>query len=339
LLQLADRLTGYTAVLANLPGAQRREADWRGFVDRVRALEAGGADAFTITRRLKRFQEAEIAVPRPPLEAGDAVSLMTVHAAKGLEWPVVVVPDLGRASIRAAQLTYMDTELGMALKLTDELGEAAPPALYTLLKARQDRREDAEDRRVFYVALTRVRDQLLLTAADEKGGALDYALPGLEAAGLVAEAVPYEAQDAVPPVLPAPVPPAPYTRLLFTVNTLQGTVTPPETAPPADPAIDWDEVFLLVEDTWHPLLTQLQAAGLPAPIPGFEFASASGKVIATAELAWPAHGVAGLAPHEGGEEATFTGQGWRCWKLETLVADAGELDAMTTQLSSLAMAQ
>jgi ATP-dependent helicase/nuclease subunit A len=335
LLQLADRLTGYTAVLANLPGAPRREADWRGLVDRVRALEAGGADVFSITRRLKRFQEAEIAVPRPPLEAGDAVALMTVHAAKGLEWPVVIVPDLGRSPIRASQLTYMDTELGLALKLTDELGEAATPALYTLLKTRQDRREDAEDRRVFYVALTRVRDQLLLTAADEKGGALDYALAGLEAAGIAVEAVSYEAQDAVPPILPAPVPQAPYARLLFTVNT--SASAPPETTPPVESATDWEEVFLLVEETWHPLLTQLQAAGLPAPIPGYEHAAASGKVIATAELAWPAHGVAGLAPHEG--EATFAGQGWHCWKLETMMSDTAELEALTAQLGTLAVAR
>lgn len=332
LLQLADRLTGYTAVLANLPGAARREADWRGFVDQVRALEAGGADVFSITRRLRRFQEAEIAVPRPPLEAGDAVALMTVHAAKGLEWPVVIVPDLGRSPIRASQLTYMDAQLGLALKLTDESGDLPPPALYTLLKARQDRREDDEDRRIFYVALTRVRDRLLLTAADEKGGTLDYALSALAAAGLNAELMPYLSEDAVPPILPVPVPPAPYGRLLFT----PGEATAPASTPPPFPTADWDEVYMLVEGAWHPLLEQLEAAGLPAPESGFDLASASGKVVGSAELAWPAKKVAALTPHEAMDSAAFTALGWRCWSLGALGADAGELEALRREVCDTA---
>jgi ATP-dependent helicase/nuclease subunit A len=44
LLQLADHLTAYTAVIANLPGAQRREADWRGFKEQVGDLERGSED-------------------------------------------------------------------------------------------------------------------------------------------------------------------------------------------------------------------------------------------------------------------------------------------------------
>ena len=48
LLQLADHLTGYTAVIANLPGAERREADWRGF------SRAGGRPGARGRRHLHR---------------------------------------------------------------------------------------------------------------------------------------------------------------------------------------------------------------------------------------------------------------------------------------------
>ena len=65
LLQLADRLTGYTAVIANLPGAERRERDWRGFSELVSDLERGSDDAFTVVRWLRQLHKAEAQVPRP----------------------------------------------------------------------------------------------------------------------------------------------------------------------------------------------------------------------------------------------------------------------------------
>jgi ATP-dependent helicase/nuclease subunit A len=115
LLQLADRLSGYTAVIANLPGAERRQTDWRGFKELVGDLERGSDDVFTVVRWLRQLHEAEAQVPRPPIEAGDAVSLMTIHAAKGLEWPVVVIPDLARAMPSSSSAVAFDPEHGVSV--------------------------------------------------------------------------------------------------------------------------------------------------------------------------------------------------------------------------------
>lgn len=208
-LQEVDRRCGYTAVLANLPNPARRLADWRAFCDFVRALEGDGTDLFPLVRRLRRLLLAEVNVPRPSLAAGDAVALMTVHASKGLEWPLVVVPDLARSAPQGRDRILLDAERGLALSLGRELEEGVDPALFTILKQDQLAREAAEAKRVMYVAITRARDYLLLASTDPKGGSLDVLSSGFAAVGLAVEEAPFAAEDALPPEPRLPPPPEP----------------------------------------------------------------------------------------------------------------------------------
>ncbi|HIK08725.1 MAG TPA: UvrD-helicase domain-containing protein [Oscillatoriaceae cyanobacterium M33_DOE_052] len=209
LLQIADRLTGYTAVIANMPGAARREADGRGFMDLLRQLQGGNYDIFTVVRQLEQLQAGEISVPRPPLEAKNAVALMTVHAAKGLEWPVVVVPDLARGSKNFSPPVYFDPNWGVGMQLSDEEGNDQKPVAYLWLENLRQSREAAEMRRVLYVALTRARDNILLTAAANKGGAFEGLLPGLLAAHIPIQPIPLTVDDLSPPCASLPEPPIP----------------------------------------------------------------------------------------------------------------------------------
>jgi ATP-dependent helicase/nuclease subunit A len=198
LLQMADALTGYNAVIANLPNAARRLADLRRFSELLSQWERSGFDdAFGVWRNLRTLMQAEVELPRPPLDAGDAVSLMTIHAAKGLEWPIVVVPDLARQTRSDHRPVKLDPEIGVAFNLDPD--DELKPAIYTAIGLRQQEREAAEARRVLYVALTRARDRLLLSATKDSGGALDLLLPGLAAAGVELQAIEFDEAAARPP--------------------------------------------------------------------------------------------------------------------------------------------
>ena len=204
ILQICDRLTGYTAVIANLAGAKRRLADWQGFRQLVKDLEQGTFDLFTVVRRLKSIYEHEIAVPRPILTASNAVSLMTIFASKGLEWSLVIVADLSKERPHNSPPVYFDSQLGVAVKSKDSRGELQKPVLYSWLEYVQNKKERAEAYRVLYVALTRARDYLWLSAAEPYKGELNRLQRGLTAANIPTFTIPYTDAKALPPIPQTP---------------------------------------------------------------------------------------------------------------------------------------
>lgn len=97
-------------------------------------------------------------------DAGDAVELMTIHGAKGLEWDVVLVPELGRRA-PAARARLLDWEElpegGVVLAPIAGKGQESL-ALNRWLRGLRAKREAAERKRLFYVACTRAREELHL---------------------------------------------------------------------------------------------------------------------------------------------------------------------------------
>jgi ATP-dependent helicase/nuclease subunit A len=132
----------------------------------------GGPAAFLEHLELRRrFDDRES--PAAVADEGAAVvRIMSIHAAKGLEFPVVAVADLGRAIRPATDCFALDPRVdGVVLSLAlpgNEKGirpEERQTALFRELRERMAERELAEEKRLFYVACTRAREALILSGA------------------------------------------------------------------------------------------------------------------------------------------------------------------------------
>src|SRR4029077_20390378 len=122
-----------------------------GFLDLVRRRSAeGGGDP--------RDSEAPV-----ESEALDAVRLMTIHRAKGLEFGVVCVADLGRGPRWTSELIRVGRDRRLGLRLARAgTGRSWPAGAHDQLGEEQRVAAAAEERRLFYVAMTRAAERLIL---------------------------------------------------------------------------------------------------------------------------------------------------------------------------------
>ena len=104
-----------------------------------------------------------------PLEAEDlhAVRLMTIHAAKGLEFPVVCVADLGRSGKGDDDALRVTDDGRVGLKIASMAGGSAKGLDLEAIEGQQKREQDEEERRIFYVAMTRAQELLVLSGATD----------------------------------------------------------------------------------------------------------------------------------------------------------------------------
>ena len=183
---LIDRVldeSGYEASLIGEFLGPRKRANVRKLVRLARRFDLQGG--FTLADFVARLR-ADLKDPPKEEQAattdeeGESVRLMTIHQAKGLEFPIVVVPDLDRASRADASQVAFHPDLGPIVRPArdadpslddpdaDGPGRSLGHSLYRRIEQLEDEREAL---RLLYVATTRARDFLILSAplaADDK---------------------------------------------------------------------------------------------------------------------------------------------------------------------------
>ena len=131
----------------------------------ARQYEASGGISFRGFIDELRTAAASEAAEAPILEEGsDGVRLMTVHKAKGLEFPVVILADLTCNMSRNDASRYLDASRGLCAM---KIGGWAPHELHEH-EAEEVARDQAEGVRLAYVAATRARDLLVVPALGDE---------------------------------------------------------------------------------------------------------------------------------------------------------------------------
>lgn len=191
--ELVNRIMDDTAYAGFVEGSARPEQLFANLekLKRIalRYEQQGFTNLYDFTGRLKSLIEEEEDEGQAAVDvSADAVKVMTIHVAKGLEFPVVILPSLERTFLRDDD-PFLDNALGLGFSASNE--EKIP--IVEFLRNRSWQRSRAEEKRVLYVACTRARDLLILSGMMPKNRAthsfMNWILDGLNVEGTIDEKV------------------------------------------------------------------------------------------------------------------------------------------------------
>jgi len=185
ILREAVRARHLEEVLAGLPRGEQRVANVR----KLLAIADRHVDARAFRTWLDEAAEQELSESEAATfsEEDDAVRLLTVHASKGLDFPVVFVPEIAaglprsdKGAVRIA-LGAGDDPNTLAVRVADAGGMVLEPPSFARAHASTRRRERAERQRLAYVAVTRAADAMFIVGGRSREGSGDLGATSIAA--------------------------------------------------------------------------------------------------------------------------------------------------------------
>ena len=144
----------------------------------------------SLTGFLIWMETDDLEIKRQMDSAGNRIRVMTVHGAKGLESPIVILPDTGKRDIRINDQIIVQDGTPLWRTVSDESPDAILAATDNTKTAQR-----AERDRLLYVAMTRAENWLIVGAAGDLGtngeSWYDKVQEGMEAAGAIAHDFPH----------------------------------------------------------------------------------------------------------------------------------------------------
>lgn len=159
--------TGFLDYVGGMPAGPQRQANLHALYERAQSYEHSSFKGlFQFIRFVQRLQDQDHDLASAPVQAADdAVSVMTIHGSKGLEFPVVFLMDGSRRfNYQDQQGNYvLERHEGVGIDYLDTKSRIKTPTLQKLVAAHQLGRANlAEEMRKLYVALTRAEAQVYI---------------------------------------------------------------------------------------------------------------------------------------------------------------------------------
>ncbi len=158
--------------VGGLPSGEQRQANLHALYHRAAAYEEMNFKGlYQFIRFIEKMQEKnkDLAAASQMSEGEDAIRVMTIHASKGLEFPVVFVLDMSKQFnlMDINQRPYIfDEKLGMGMKYLDVKTRVKYDTfVYNVIRQEKRKKILAEEMRKLYVALTRAEEKLFLVGS------------------------------------------------------------------------------------------------------------------------------------------------------------------------------
>ena len=165
--------TGYYDIVSAMPLGTMRKKNLDMLLQKAEAYaETSYRGLFHFVRYIEQLKQynTDYGEAKAVSEQGDLVRITSIHKSKGLEYPIVILAGMGRMFNQQdlRETVVMDNELGIGADYIDLEHRVRYPGLKKAVIREKRRRENAgEELRILYVAMTRAKEKLILTAAIE----------------------------------------------------------------------------------------------------------------------------------------------------------------------------